>query len=51
MADLRGATYYGKLDMLYGYWQMPQAVEAQEVFTIATPKRLFTPTRSLYSGK
>ena len=45
MADLRGATLLGKLDMLQGYWQMPLAAEAQEVFTIATPEGLFTPTR------
>ena len=44
-ADLQGATCFGKLDMLQGYWQMPLAVEAQEVFTITTPEDLFTPTR------
>ena len=44
MADLRGATCFGKLDMLQGCWQMPLAAEAQEVFTIATPEDLFTPT-------
>ena len=45
MADLRGATCFGKLDMLQGYWQIPLAAEAQEVFTIATPKGMFTPMR------
>ena len=45
MADLRGATCFRKLDMLQGYWQMSLAAEAQEVFTIATPEGLFTPTR------
>ena len=45
MADLRGATCFGKLDMLQGSWQMPLAAEAQEVFTIATPEGLFIPTR------
>ena len=44
MADLRGATYFGKLDMPQGYWQIPLAAEAQEVFTIATSEGLFTPT-------
>ena len=29
--------------MLQGYWQMPLAAEAQEVFTIATREGLFTP--------
>ena len=48
MADLRGATCFGKLDMLRRYWQMPQAAEAQEVFTIANPEGLFTPTRVLH---
>ena len=45
MADLRGAKCFGKLDMLQGYWQMPLAAEAQEVFTITTLECLFTPTR------
>ena len=36
MADLRGATYFGKLEMLQGYWQMPLAAEAHKVFTIDT---------------
>ena len=44
MADLRGVTCLGKLDMLQGYWQMPLAAEAQEGFTIATPEGLLTPT-------
>ena len=43
MADLRGATCFGKLDMRKGL--MALAVEAQEVFTIATLEGLFTPTR------
>ena len=45
MADLRGATCFVKLNM-QGYWQMPLAVEAQEVSTMATPEDLFTPTRA-----
>ena len=45
MADLRGTTCFGKLDMLKEYWQMPLATEAQEVFTIATPEGLVAPTR------
>ena len=40
-----GAKCFGKLDLLQGYWQMPFAPEAQEVFTIVTPDGLFTPTR------
>ena len=44
MADVRRATFYGKLDIiLQGYWQMPLAGEAQEVFVIVTAKGLFTP--------
>ena len=43
MADLRGATCFGKFDMLQGYWQMPLAAEAHDVFTIATPEGLFNP--------
>ena len=42
---LRGMKCLGKLDMPQGYWQMPVAAEAQEVFTIATPEGLFSPTR------
>lgn len=45
MVDLLGAACFGKLDMLQGYWQMPLAADAQEIFTIATPEGLFTPTR------
>ena len=45
MVDLRGATCFGKLDMLQGYWSIPLTAEAQEVFTIATSKGLLIPTR------
>ena len=37
IANFRGSTCFGKLDMLQGYWQMPLAAEAQEVFTTASP--------------
>ena len=33
------------MDLLKGYWQMPLAEEAREIFTITTPLGLFTPTR------
>ncbi|CAN0501571.1 unnamed protein product, partial [Scytosiphon promiscuus] len=46
MGDLLGKTYFGKLDLLQGHWQMPLAPEATEIFTIATPEGLFTPTRA-----
>ena len=45
MAKLSNAVCFGSLDMLQGYWQMPLAREAQEIFTIAAPGGLFTPTR------
>ncbi|MEP0580138.1 MAG: reverse transcriptase domain-containing protein [Marinobacter sp.] len=45
MGDLLGARFFGKLDLLQGYWQMPLAPEAQDVFTMATSDGLFTPTR------
>ena len=35
---------FGKLDLLQGYWQLPFAEEAREIFTITTPLGLFTPT-------
>ena len=44
-AKLSEAQYYGSLDMLQGYWQLPLAPEAQELFTISTPDGLYTPTR------
>ncbi|CAN0360871.1 unnamed protein product, partial [Scytosiphon promiscuus] len=45
MGGLPGEKYFGKLDLLQGYWQMPLAPEAQEIFSIATLEGLFTPTR------
>ena len=45
MVDLLSARFFGKLDPLQGYWQMPLAQEAREIFTIITPLDLFTPTR------
>ena len=45
MRELLGANCFGKLDLLQGYWQMPLAPEAQEVFTIVTPHGLSTLTR------
>ena len=45
MAKLSEARFHGSLDMLQGYWQLPLAPEAEEIFTIATPEGLFTPTR------
>ena len=47
MVDLFSAHVFGKLDLLQGYWQMPSAEEALEIFTISTPRGLFTPTRAL----
>ena len=41
MVDLRGEICFGKLDMLQEYRQTPLAVEAQDVFTLATPEGLF----------
>ena len=45
MVDLLSARFFGKLDLLQGYWQMPLAEEAREIFTITTSLGLFTPTR------
>ena len=45
MVDLLGGRFFGKLDLLQGYWQMPLAAEARETFTITTPLGVFTPTR------
>ena len=39
------ARFFGKLDLFQGYWQMPLAEEAREIFKITTPLGLFTPTR------
>ena len=43
--DSQGAKCFEKLDMLQEHWQKPLAAGAQEVFTIANPAGLFTPTR------
>ena len=45
MVDLLSARFFGMLDILPGYWQMPLAEEAREIFTITTSLGLFTPTR------
>ena len=45
MVDLLSARFFGMLDILPGYWQMPLAEEAREISTITTPLGLFTPTR------
>ena len=45
MLDLLSAKFFGKLDLLQGYWQMPLAEEAQEIFTITTPFGMYTPRR------
>ena len=37
MVDLLSARFFGKLDLLQGYWQMPLKEEAREIFTITTP--------------
>ena len=37
------ARFFGKLDLLQGYWQMPLA---EEIFTITTPLGLLAPTRA-----
>lgn len=47
MAKLRGAKYFGKLDMLQRYWQCPPAEEVQEIFTITNPTSKYTPQRVL----
>ena len=47
MVDLFSAHFFGKLDLLQGYWQMPLAQEAREIFTITTPLSSLTPTRVL----
>ena len=45
MADLRGATCFGKLYMLQRYRQISLAAEIRKVFT--TPEGLLSPTRML----
>ena len=46
MAKLSEARCYGSPDLLQSYWQCPLAPGAQEIFTIATPGGLYTPTRA-----
>ena len=38
MVDLLGPACFGKIDMLQGYWQMPLAADAQEIFNIANSR-------------
>ena len=45
MGKLSEATFYGSFDLLQGYWQCPLVPKAQQIFTIATPGGLYTPTR------
>ena len=40
-----GATAWCTLDMLQGYWQVPQSEDAQEMFAMVTQVGLFTPRR------
>ena len=44
MAKQSEARFFSSLDLLQGYWQRPLAPDAQEMFTIATPGGLYTPT-------
>ena len=41
----RGVPAFCSLDLLQGYWQMPLAEEAQNLFSIVLPSGLYTPTR------
>ena len=43
MINLLSARFFGKLDLLQGYWQMPLPEEAREIFPITAPLDLFTP--------
>ena len=45
MVDLLSGRFVRKLNLNQGYWQMPLAEEAREIFTITTPFGLFIPTR------
>lgn len=45
--ELEPRAFFGRLDMLRGYWRMPLAREVQEILTIATPWYLCIPTRVL----
>ena len=47
IVDLLSARFFGKLDLLQGYRQMPLAEEARETFTITTPLGLFPALKSL----
>lgn len=50
MGRLRGPRAFSMVDLLRSYWQCPLALEAHEIFTIATLKGLLTPTRILQGG-
>ena len=44
MATLSEANFFGSLYLFQGYWQCSLALDAQEIFTIATPGGLYTST-------
>ena len=40
-----GVALFMAVDLNQGYWQMPLAVNSQELFTFVTQKGIYTPTR------
>ncbi|GMF57038.1 unnamed protein product [Phytophthora fragariaefolia] len=43
--SVRGAYGFGQFDLFQGFWQMPFAVESQELFSFVTEDGVFTPLR------
>lgn len=43
--SVRGAYGFGQFDLFKGFWQMPLAVESQELFSFVTEDGVFTPLR------
>ena len=41
MVDLLSARFFGKLELFQGYWQIPLAEEAREIFTITRSSKGF----------
>lgn len=42
--ELRRSTNFGKINLVQGYLQMPLSAAIQEMFQIATPGGVFTPS-------
>ncbi|CEO95672.1 hypothetical protein PBRA_009680 [Plasmodiophora brassicae] len=50
LQHLAGSKYWFSLDAFKGFWLMPLAKECQEIFSFATDRGIYTPTRTIQGG-